>query len=152
MIRSVIVYGPKASGKTTHAEASARDQRRAEKQAATEARAQERQAATELRLARIQAREAEATQKRIERERKAAERALNATQRSRQRVVAQTTVTLAKPNPSKPAKADQPAAESIDQWMARTGKQPEVLPHHFDEPPTCYPPRRPSMPRNGAHS
>jgi Fe2+ or Zn2+ uptake regulation protein len=33
--------------------------------------------------------------------------------------------------------------ESIDQWTARTGKTPEVLPHRFDDPITTYPRRRP---------
>jgi hypothetical protein len=36
-------------------------------------------------------------------------------------------------------------AETIEQWMARTGKRPEVLPNNFDEPITSFPGRRPTV-------
>ena len=33
--------------------------------------------------------------------------------------------------------------ETVEQWMRRTGKKPEVLPHNFDAPITSWPGRRP---------
>lgn len=38
-------------------------------------------------------------------------------------------------------------AETVDEWMARTGKQPQIISNNFDKPLDHYPGRRPSMPR-----
>jgi len=35
------------------------------------------------------------------------------------------------------------SSETVDQWIARTGKQPEILPNKFDDPTTSVPRRRP---------
>ena len=40
--------------------------------------------------------------------------------------------------------------ETVEQWMERTGKRPEVLPHNFDAPLTAFPGRRPGIPKHTA--
>lgn len=44
-----------------------------------------------------------------------------------------------------PPAASNTTAETVEQWMARTGQKPEVLPHNFDTPHTTFPGRRPSI-------
>ena len=41
-------------------------------------------------------------------------------------------------------------AETVDAWMERTGKRPEILPHSFDSPITSFPGRRPSLSKTAA--
>lgn len=50
-----------------------------------------------------------------------------------------------------PAPAAEPA-ETVEQWMQRTGRMPEVLPNTFDDRQTKFPLRRPSMPRFTYHA
>lgn len=42
-----------------------------------------------------------------------------------------------------PSSSSIDGAETVEHWMTRTGKQPDVLPHNFDEPHTAFPGRRP---------
>lgn len=44
-----------------------------------------------------------------------------------------------------PSAASTTNAETVEQWMARTGKRPQVLPHNFDKPHATFPGRRPSI-------
>ena len=39
--------------------------------------------------------------------------------------------------------------ETVEQWMTRTGKRPEVLPHNFDAPRARFPARRPTFTPKG---
>lgn len=122
-------------------DATSRLRRQAEMLAQRELRAEARRIAREQRIAqqkrdyedRIAARrraELERAQVRAQKESTHIARLAAATERL--------AVTKAAPATPPPA-----AGETVERWMARTGKQPEVLPHHFDDPITSYPGRRP---------
>lgn len=44
-----------------------------------------------------------------------------------------------------PRQTGGPITETVEQWMTRTGKKPDTLPHNFDNPRTTFPGRRPSI-------
>ncbi|WP_282266546.1 hypothetical protein [Stenotrophomonas sp. PS02298] len=118
-------------------------QRHAERQAQQEQRAEARRLAREQRIAQ-QKREHDA--RLAARQRAALERAaLRAQKQSTQiaRLAAATARLAGEPTPQKQTPTIQ--TETIEQWMARTGKQPEVLPHNFDDPITSFPGRRPTI-------
>ena len=48
-----------------------------------------------------------------------------------------------------PSATSTATAETVEQWMARTGQHPEVLPHNFDAPRDRFPARRPTFTPKG---
>lgn len=122
---------------------AARLQLQAEKLAQQEQRADARRIAREQRIAQ-QKREYE--DRIAARQRAALERAQVRAQKESTHIarLAAATERLAvtKAAPAAPPIA---AGETVERWMARTGKQPEVLSHHFDDPITNYPGRRPTI-------
>ncbi|MGV8959237.1 MAG: hypothetical protein ACOH1V_02460 [Stenotrophomonas sp.] len=98
------------------------------------------------RLERIAARERAYEQRQRKQKLKATASAEKRAARERQRVLAQTAKALGRPPRKAPPQATtSPPGETIAQWMARTGKAPEVLPHNFDDPITTFSRRRPSI-------
>ena len=51
-----------------------------------------------------------------------------------------------------PAAGGNAGAETVEQWMARTGRSPEILPHNFDAPRTSFPGRRPVVTTHARNS
>jgi hypothetical protein len=124
-------------------DAISRLRKQAEVQAQREQRAEARRIAREQRIAQ-QKREYE--ERIAARKRAALERAQVRAQKESTHIarLAAATERLAVTK-AVPATTPIAAGETIERWMARTGKRPEVLPHHFDDPITSYPGRRPTI-------
>ncbi len=122
---------------------AARLKRQAAKQAQQQHRAEARRIAREQRIAQ-QKRAHDA--RLAARQRTALERSQLRAQRQAAHIarLAAATARLAG-DPAPPKQTPITQAETVEQWIARTGQQPEVLPHHFDDPITSYPGRRPTF-------
>ena len=129
------------SGGADSARRTAKLQREAEKEAARQQRATARKEAMAQRAAlRVQERDKRAA----ERTRRARERAEELAQKQGAHIarLAAATARMAERTAVTPKPAAM-ASETVDQWIARTGKQPELLPNNFDDPITSFPRRRP---------
>lgn len=121
--------------------------KREEREARRVAREQGRVAREQARTAKLLQHKAEVEARRQERHSLVMERATNRAKKASPHIAA--LATAAEERSLKRPKAPTPLApaapETIEQWMARTGKHPEVLPHSFDSPRTTFPGRRPTV-------
>lgn len=121
--------------------------RREEREARRVAREQERIAREQARTAKLLQHKAEVEARRQERQSLALERAANRAKKAAPHIaaLAMAAEERTRKRPKAPTPPPPPAPETIEQWTARTGKQPQVLPHSFDSPRTTFPGRRPTV-------
>ncbi len=124
--------------------------RREDREVRRAAREQARIARERARATRLLQHKAEAEARRQERQSLAMERATNCAKKAAPHIAALAAAAEER-TPNRPKAPASPAVvpETIAQWMARTGKQPQVLPHSFDSPRTKFPGRRPTMNTKG---